>query len=112
MIEYTVKVFENGNKEWHLNGKLHREDGPAVEYSNGDKYWYINGKLHREDGPAVEYSNGSKCWYLNGEKLTEKEFNAQMNECNARMRPQLDGTTVNISGVEYKLYATIGVSDE
>ena len=22
-----------GNKEWKLNGKLHREDGPAVELS-------------------------------------------------------------------------------
>ena len=29
MIEYTVKVWGNGNKSWYLNGKLHREDGPA-----------------------------------------------------------------------------------
>ena len=31
MIEYTVKVYDNGDKEWYLNGKLHREDGPAIE---------------------------------------------------------------------------------
>ena len=31
MIEYTVKVWGNGNKSWYLNGKLHREDGPAYE---------------------------------------------------------------------------------
>ena len=37
-----------------LNGKLHREDGPAIEDSDGDKYWYLNDKLHREDGPAIE----------------------------------------------------------
>ena len=62
----TVKVWANGDKEWWLNDKLHREDGPAIEWSNGDKSWYLNGKLHREDGPAVEYANGSKFWYLNG----------------------------------------------
>ena len=31
MIEYTVKVWANGDKVWYLNGKRHREDGPAVE---------------------------------------------------------------------------------
>ena len=62
----TVKVTGNGDKEWFLNGKLHREDGPAVEWADGTKAWWLNGKLHREDGPAVEYANGSKFWYLNG----------------------------------------------
>ena len=28
MIEYTVKVWDNGTKFWYLNGKPHREDGP------------------------------------------------------------------------------------
>ena len=37
MIEYTVKVYPNGDKEWWLNGKLHREDGPAIEDADGDK---------------------------------------------------------------------------
>ena len=31
MIEYKVKVWPNGTKEWYLNGKYHREDGPARE---------------------------------------------------------------------------------
>ena len=25
---------------------------------------YLNGKLHRPDGPAVEYADGSKEWWL------------------------------------------------
>jgi hypothetical protein len=79
MIEYTVKVYPSGDKAWRLNGKLHREDGPAVECSNGNKYWYLNGKRHREDGPAVERRNGGKLWYLNGEYLTEKEHKEAMN---------------------------------
>ncbi len=57
----------NGHKEWCLNGGFHRENGPAVEYMNGDKHWCLNGKLHREDGPAIECSNGEKFWYLNGQ---------------------------------------------
>jgi antitoxin component YwqK of YwqJK toxin-antitoxin module len=77
-IKYEVKVYADGSKYWYLNGKLHREDGPAIEYSDGYKAWYLNGKLHREDGPAVEYSNGDKFWYLNGQLLTEKEFNERM----------------------------------
>ena len=28
------------------------------------KNQYLNGKLHREDGPAVIYANGTKEWWL------------------------------------------------
>jgi len=40
----------------------------------GNKRWYVNGKFHRTDGPAIEYSNGSKFWYLNGNELSQKEY--------------------------------------
>ena len=56
------------NKYWYKEGKLHREDGPAVEYSDGGKEWYIEGKHHREDGPAIICGNGSKYWYIEGEQ--------------------------------------------
>ena len=49
MIEYTVKVFDNGDKYWFLNDKIHRIDGPAVEYANGNKRWYLNGKKVTEE---------------------------------------------------------------
>ena len=65
MIEYTVMVYDCGTREWYLNGKLHREDGPAVESYDGSRFWYLNGDLHREDGPAIEYADGSREWYLN-----------------------------------------------
>ena len=67
MIKYEVHVYD-GTKFWFLNGKLHRTDGPAKEWSDGDKFWYLNGQLHRTDGPAVEYTNGTKFWYLNGQR--------------------------------------------
>jgi len=59
--------YSNGDKCWYKNGKRHREDGPAVDLAEGTEYWYINGKLHRVDGPAIEHVSGDKHWYKNGE---------------------------------------------
>jgi len=73
MIEYTVRVYFDGSKYWHLNGKQHREDGPAVEWADGSKSWYLNGTCHREEGPAVEWADGTKFWYLDGKEVTEEE---------------------------------------
>ena len=73
MSQPEMRVDSDGSKRWYLNGKLHCEDGPAVEWSDGEKWWYLNGKLHCEDGPAVEWPNGEKHWFLNGEEVTWKE---------------------------------------
>ena len=67
---YEVKVWADGCKEWYLNGKRHRTDGPAYERADGSKSWYLNDQLHRTDGPAFEWANGSKHWYLNGQQVT------------------------------------------
>ena len=71
--EPVMEVDELGNKWWLLNGKLHREDGPAIEGYDGSKSWWLNGERHREDGPAIEYADGNKYWFLNGEWVTEEE---------------------------------------
>jgi hypothetical protein len=55
MIEYTVKVYATGT------------------------IWYLNDKLHREDGPAIEYADGYKAWWLNGKRLTKEEHKEAMN---------------------------------
>jgi len=44
--KHICKVSSSGTKEWYLNSKFHREDGPAVEYAGGDKEWWLNGKLY------------------------------------------------------------------
>jgi hypothetical protein len=64
----------DGIKLWYLKGKYHREDGPAIEWTDGEKHWYLNGKLHREDGPAIEWPDGSKHWYLNGNKFSFEDY--------------------------------------
>ena len=73
--------WADGSKEWHLKGKLHREDGPAIEGANGRKEWWLNGKRHRVDGPAIIYPNGRKEWYFNGEEMTEEKYNKVMRLC-------------------------------
>ena len=56
-------VRPGGGKEWRLNGKLHRDDAPAVEYEDGINAWYQHGKLHRIGAPAAIGYNGDKLWY-------------------------------------------------
>jgi len=102
--EYQVRVFANGNKYWHQNGQLHREDGPAIECTSGYKAWHQNGKLHRIDGPAIEYTNeydnGTKYWYLKGINLSEQEFLIQTQP--QPSHPCAD-KVVEIDGKKFKL---------
>ena len=48
----TERSVKNGITEWRVNGKLHREDGPAITYANGEKFWYVNGDLQKVDKPT------------------------------------------------------------
>lgn len=124
--EYTVKVSDNGDIRWYKPGTklLHREGGPACEFSRGSLHWCIDNLLHREDGPAVIDVDGSKFWYkkgklhrldgpavdrpfdslknnkwwIDGEKLTEVEFNKRTTKT-----PSCDGKIVEIEGVKYTL---------
>ncbi len=79
MTDQPICATDSYGKEWYLNGKLHREDGPAIERANGSKEWHLNGKRHREDGPAIEWSSGTKDWYLNGEKYDKESYIVEMN---------------------------------
>lgn len=51
-------------QEWWVGGKLHREDGPAIEYQDPEDtksymhHWYLNGQCHREGGPAIDIQCG------------------------------------------------------
>jgi hypothetical protein len=65
-------------KEWNRSDDVSNRNGLYID-ANGDKEWYLNGKLHREDGPAVVYSPVEwddgvftylpSFWYLNDERL-------------------------------------------
>lgn len=69
--EPTMTIFSDGTQEWYLNGKLHREDGPACIWPDGYQEWWLNGQLHREDGPARIGTDGTQVWYRNGQRHRE-----------------------------------------
>jgi hypothetical protein len=76
----VCKVDRYGYKEWRLNGRLHREDGPACEWPDGTKFWYLNGQCHRKNGPAVEDINGYKEWRLNNIIYTFQDYLKKLKE--------------------------------
>lgn len=67
-------IYKN-RKEWYKNGKLHRDNKPAIEYTNGCKKWYKNGILYKEYGPYMIYDKFKKKWFID-EKLLE--FNMEI----------------------------------
>jgi len=71
---FYPEKFTVWKEEWWVDGRLHREDGPAILIFNketGKKYlekWYLNGKLHRENDPAwVVYD-------VNTDQVIEEKF--------------------------------------
>lgn len=95
MSEQPVYTCSSGIHTWLFNGRLHREDGPAIMYENGNELWYLNGvhhriggpaidtnlgqvwcvhgKLHRTDGPAVICMDGTIEWWLNDDIISSSE---------------------------------------
>jgi hypothetical protein len=68
-LKYNIVTDEDGTIFYYNNkNKLHREnDQPAIVWENGTKQWYVNGQLHREnDKPAVIYADGTQYWWVNG----------------------------------------------
>ena|ERR1700691_3109733 len=69
---YTgIVEYDEGTIIYYLNGKCHREDGPAIIHPDGSIFYYLNGKCHREDGPAAIWNDGTVFYYLNGKRHRE-----------------------------------------
>ena len=73
LSDNTTRTIASNIKHY-LNGKLHRTDGPAVEYADGSKEWWLDGKKNRLDGPAIDHANGRKEWWIAGQRLLEEQF--------------------------------------
>jgi len=85
--EVREKFSSNGRlmeREFWMDGELHRDDGPAVEVWDSQGHliyrtFWVNGEVHNTTGPAVEVWHSNGClddseFYVNGEELTEAEF--------------------------------------
>lgn len=62
------RPFKGLTREWFVDGKHHRVDGPAVVCEDGGYMWWMNGERQRapDGGPAGKYSNGSYKWEYKG----------------------------------------------
>ena len=91
-----------GNKRWYINGKLHREDGPAIELKSGTKKWLVNNKFHRLDGPAIEWNDGSCEWWIN-EHMVTKEITtwAKENDIDIDNLTDVDKALIKIVWADY-----------
>ena len=69
------------------------------ECDDGYKAWYLNGKCHRVDGPAREFSDGSKEWCIDGIQYTEAEFIAKTKSVKELTMEQLE----NLLGYPVKI---------
>ncbi len=62
LIDGYCHVLDSDAVRYYYNYKLHRTDGPAVEFYDGGKTWCQNGFIHRDDKPAIINANGDQYW--------------------------------------------------
>lgn len=76
------RLYENGSCDWHKNGKLHRENGPAVIDFDLDMNLYEeyqrNGRIHNPNGPAQIWYNGNTpekiSWWWQGSRMSFNQW--------------------------------------
>ena len=71
----------------------------TVEVDNYRTLWSLNGNVHREDGPAVEWkTTGSNDYYLDNKLYTKAEHAIELARRNSH-----DGKKIIIEGKKYSL---------
>ena len=77
-------------KTHYVNGKPNSVNGqPSRIYFSGKREWHKDGELHNENGPAVihpptkENPDGKNQFFLNGKEMTQKEHAAQVKSLNS-----------------------------
>ena len=106
MWDMKVKRFIEMSREVNIvechdiNDELDKGSTGCFEDRFGDIYYLINGKYHREDGPAYigYHEDGSiKCesYYIEDKRLSKEDFLKRTQSCS--------GKIVEIDGKKYKL---------
>lgn len=57
-ITYKVRVYDNGYREWWVNGQRHRENGPAVAFDRGVSLWDVVDALPEHSSDLVQRELG------------------------------------------------------
>jgi hypothetical protein len=67
VLSFYMEINDEGTiKFYDEERRLHRLDGPAIEWLDGTRMWCEHGLFHRLDGPAIEFFDGSKEWFVKG----------------------------------------------
>lgn len=87
--------YQNTRTTWYIDGKRHREDGPAMTQGTSE-WWFYKGKQHREDGPAytTTWKTGQiirtdHAWYLNDKR-------ARLGDYPTWIKTSVDATTGDV----------------
>jgi len=48
------------------DGRLHKNNGPALVNDNGVGTWYQHGQFHRYYGPVEVWSTTKDVWFIHG----------------------------------------------
>jgi len=57
-----------------------------VEVTESNTNWkdFETGRIHRLDGPAVEWTNGGKEYSIDGKRYTKEQFDTKVNSLNKK----------------------------
>ena len=62
-----LHINELGTKRWFKDGKLHRDDGPAVIWSDDEQYWYKNDERYEPSAHEI------MAWKMNEKEQTKNK---------------------------------------
>lgn len=63
---FDLAVEAPTGRHYLLDGRPHREDGPAYEGRDGTQEWRVDGMLHRDGAPAVIHDDGTEEFWEHG----------------------------------------------
>jgi hypothetical protein len=76
-----------------INDMIHNPVGPARVWLDGTKEWFVNNKRHRLDGPAVVLPNGEEYYYLNDAALSKVEHSVRSKSNEAKPMEYVENNT-------------------
>jgi len=73
-MKFEEKYEDGSSNIIYCKNNYYEEFDNNKFYNNNGMQYYRGYLLHRQDGPAIEWSDRSISWILNGKKYLEKEY--------------------------------------
>lgn len=92
--EPAIETIDNLEALYN-NGKLHRDDGPALKTTDG-LGWFHHGLRHRTDGPAEIFSNGLEFYWLCDQGISKDRFDRIVSESDIKCEKRHGNYNISI----------------